>query len=73
MISKALRRTAWAPVAGLAYFNPYGRRTGEMWAAFRAAVEAAVPTLEPDLVCDGARATFRTLQSGLIHPRGAAA
>ncbi len=73
VITKALRRTAWAPAEGLAYFNPYGRRTGEMWAAFRAALEAAAPTLEPDLVCEGARATFATLQSGVALPMEAAA
>ncbi len=73
VISKALRRAAWAPADGLTYFNPYGRRTGEMWARFRAALEAAAPTLETDLVCEGARATFRTLQSGLAPAMEAAA
>ncbi len=73
VISKALRRTAWAPPEGLAYFNPYGRRTGEMWAGFRAALEAAAPTLDPDLACEGARATFATLQSRLACPMEAAA
>ena len=73
VISKALRRTAWAPANGLAYFNPYGRRTGEMWAGFRAAFEAATPALEADLVCEGARATFHTLQSGLTPAMDAAA
>ncbi len=71
VISKALRRAAWTPADGLRYFNPYGQRTGEMWATFRAALEA--PALEPGLVTDGARATFRTLQSGLAPAMGAAA
>jgi heme oxygenase len=73
VISKALRRTAWAPADGLAYFNPYGRRTGEMWASFRAALQAAAPTLDVDLVAEGARATFQTLQSGVSPAMGAAA
>ena len=63
VITKALRGAAWAPEGGLAYFNPYGRRTGEMWAGFRAALQAAAPDLE--LATEGARATFRTLQCGV--------
>ncbi len=73
VISKALRQTSWAPAEGLAYFNPYGGRTGEMWAGFRAALQAAAPTLEADRVCEGARATFRTLQSGVAPAMEAAA
>ncbi len=73
VISKALRQTPWAPVDGLTYFNPYGRRIGEMWASFRMALEAAAPGLDPGLVCEGARATFRTLQSGVAPAMDAAA
>ncbi len=73
VISKALRQAPWAPAGGLAYFNPYGKRTGEMWAGFRSALEAAAPTLETGKVCEGARATFATLQRTLAQPVEAAA
>ena len=74
MISKALRREAeWTPETGLAYFNPYGRRTAAMWRGFCDALERQAPSLEPDRVVQGARETFRALEVGLAARRRAAA
>ena len=73
VISKALRNAAWAPAGGLGYFNPYGRSTAAMWADFRAALEAACSILIGERVEQGARATFRALQSGLAPAMDAAA
>ena len=74
MISKALRREAeWTPETGLAYFNPYGRRTAAMWRGFCDALERQAPSLEPDGVVQGARETFRALEVGLAPRLRAAA
>ena len=66
VISKALRRAAWAPPGGLTYFNPYGPRTGFMWADFRSVLEGREADLDRSSVVRGARATFAALQTGLV-------
>ena len=73
VISKALRDAPWAPLNGLAYFNPYGARTAQMWAGFRNALQATAPSLEADCVSTAARATFQVLQTRLVSPKDAAA
>ena len=73
VISKALRGAPWAPEGGLAYFNPFGRRTAAMWAMFRTALEASSPELDAEVAARGACATFQTLQTGLAPRTDAAA
>jgi heme oxygenase (biliverdin-IX-beta and delta-forming) len=62
VISRALQGVDWAPAAGLAYFNPYGVRTGAMWATFRRLLAAAAADLDPGAVASAARATFATVE-----------
>ena len=73
VIAKALRGASWAPEGGLSYFNPYGRRTAAVWAEFRAALEAAAPSLDEDAAVQGARATFEALRTAVAKPMDAAA
>ena len=71
-ISKALRGAPWTPAEGLAYFDPYGAGTGQMWARFKEDLEAAAD-LDRDAVVQGAEATFQALRVGLVRPLKAAA
>ncbi len=66
MISKSLRKCADWPLKGASYFNPYGDRTGVMWAAFQDELEA-VPISQADGVIRGANQTFATLETALAQ------
>jgi heme oxygenase (biliverdin-IX-beta and delta-forming) len=63
VIGRALAGASWAPPGGLAYFQPYGARTGEMWRSFRAWAQATTPPDRHGEVAAGAAATFKTLQA----------
>jgi len=65
VIGRALTGASWAPPGGLAYFNPYAGRTGEMWRAFGDWAEAIVPEPEREHAVAGARRTFAVLQGWL--------
>lgn len=62
IISRALAGADWAPAGGLRYFNPYGRRTGAMWRALQAALDAT-PEAGGERVVDGALRTFAVLEA----------
>lgn len=63
VIARALAGVPWVPPGGLAYFNPYQARTGEMWRAFGTWAEAEVAEREADVAVAGAAATFAVLQA----------
>jgi heme oxygenase len=65
VIARALGGADWAPPGGLAYFNPYQARTGEMWRAFGSWAEARVAAGERDAAVAGANRTFAVLQEWL--------
>jgi heme oxygenase len=62
VIGRALAGADWIPPGGLAYFNPYRERTGEMWRAFGSWAEARVTEAEAAAAVAGARRTFAVLQ-----------
>lgn len=65
VIGRALADADWRPAGGLAYFNPYGGRTGEMWRAFGAWADAMVAPDRRDTAEQGAQRTFAVLQEWL--------
>jgi len=64
-ISRALASAAWAPPGGLAYFNPYRARTGEMWRTFGTWAEGQVGADHSCAAVAGANRTFAVLQGWL--------
>lgn len=69
VLMRRLAQAAWAPTGGVAYFNPYGARTGEMWRAFRAWARTAAEPLDPQAIEDAAVRTFRLLQDWLCEEK----
>lgn len=65
VISAALAEAGGFPPGGLAYFNPYGERTGAMWRAFRAEAEAFAPVHTHGCVERGALDCFALLTEWL--------
>jgi heme oxygenase len=65
VIGRALANTDWVPPGGLAYFDPYPGRTGEMWRAFGAWAETSTTHEEHSAAVAGANRTFAVLQSWL--------
>jgi heme oxygenase len=63
VIGRAMADAAWLPHGGLAYFNPYGVRTGEMWRGFGRWAEASVAPAEQADAVAGANRTFELLQA----------
>ena len=63
VIARALAGASWVPPGGLAYFNPYQARTGEMWRAFGAWAESEVAERELSQAVAGAAATFAVLEA----------
>jgi heme oxygenase len=63
LISRELSEAQWLPAGGLTYFDPYGARTGEMWRGFKTWLSNEAP--QPERVVDGARRTFRLLETWL--------
>jgi len=56
------------PANGAAALVPYGDQTGPRWRAFKAALEAAAPDLDPDAVVDAARLAFTRLDDWMAAP-----
>lgn len=67
LIGRALGEADWLPEGGLAYFNPYGKRTGEMWREYRSFAEAAAPAEAHEAVATGAVRTFDLLTDWLVR------
>jgi heme oxygenase len=65
VIARALSGLDWVPPGGLAYFQPYGDRTGAMWRAFRAWADEMVPPQDHALAAAGAQRTFALLREWL--------
>jgi heme oxygenase len=65
VISRSLAETPWAPQAGLAYFNPYGRQTAAPWRAFLTWAEQAAGGQDHAMICDAAVETFKVLGAWL--------
>jgi heme oxygenase len=65
VISRALEGAVWAPPGGLAYFDPYPGRTGDMWRKFGAWAEANTPEHRHAAATAGANRTFGLLQEWL--------
>jgi heme oxygenase len=65
VIGRGLAQAGWAPPGGLAYFNPYGGRTGEMWRGFGRWAEDMVPAEQRPAAVQGAQRTFAVLQRWL--------
>lgn len=63
LIARALADAGWAPSGGITYFDPYGRRTGEMWRGFQGFLAAQDP--DRDRAAAGACATFALLEEWL--------
>lgn len=63
VISRGFAGTVWAE--RLRYFNPYGRGTGGMWAAFKAIVQQRSNGMTDPKIMAGAIATFELLQDWL--------
>ena len=61
LITRALLTSAWAPQGGLGYFDPYGRRTGEMWREFKDWLVRHPGAAERRCVLEGARGAFDLL------------
>ncbi len=66
LIAKSLRTCSDWPVRGICYFNPYGERTGAMWAAFQLEL-AAVPTAHAESVVRGANQTFAMMEAAMAQ------
>ncbi len=60
LIRRALAETTWLPTGGLTYFDPYGRRTGEMWRSFRNWLSEQ--DANPGAAAAGARRTFAMIE-----------
>jgi len=67
VVSRALAAAAWAPAAGLTYFNPYGPDTGPRWRAFMDWASQAAAGDDPRVVADRANETFGMLQGWLTE------
>lgn len=65
IISKAVSGASWLPSAGLRYFNPYGRRTAEVWRETTEAIEGHARLSGEAGVIAGAVSTFETLTAWL--------
>ncbi|MCR5880942.1 biliverdin-producing heme oxygenase [Phenylobacterium sp. J367] len=61
VIARELADSGWLPRGGLTYFNPHGRRTGEMWRGFRTWL--GDQEVDWDETVEGARRTFALLES----------
>jgi heme oxygenase (biliverdin-IX-beta and delta-forming) len=65
VISRALKTAPWLPPGGLAYFDPYGPRTGAMWRDFRDyAAHRSTPAADAEMLA-AAKATFERLRRWL--------
>jgi heme oxygenase len=67
VISRLFDGADYVPKTGLAYFNPYGAATGEMWRAFKAAANVLVPGTEYDVAAEGAWRTFALLEQWVCN------
>lgn len=63
LIGRAFADAAWLPRGGLTYFDPYGRRTGEMWRGFKGWLDDQ--PADQARAAEGARATFALLHGWL--------
>ena len=64
LITKSLKQCTNWPLRGITYFNPYGERTGSMWAEFQLELSAVSYSCADDVV-RGANQTFAILESAL--------
>lgn len=62
VIARTMASATWLPEGGLAYFNPYGDKTGAMWRAFKEWCDAQAQTHDPAAIVEGARETFARLR-----------
>lgn len=64
VIARRLADAGWAP-GGLAYFEPHGRRTGDLWRGFKTWADARTDEADYAAVAEGANLTFGLLQDWL--------
>lgn len=64
LITKSLKQCTDWPLKGISYFNPYGERTGSMWAEFQLELSAVSHSCADDVV-RGANQTFAVLEAAL--------
>ncbi len=66
IISKALRQMLDWPLRGTSYFDPYGSRTGAMWASFQLEL-SGVPDDRWNEVIEGANKMFAVLEGAMTR------